>query len=220
MADHDSESGIELVLDNRKLIIVFAVLLAFCGCFFVVGFVEGKRQGFQEGAQTAAESVPKTSPDVLPAPSSKSTGTEPSAKPQATGEQQLDWYKNVNRREGESEVASRTTTPSPARQTPASAPAKEPAKEPASKPKPPANAAARTGPVTYSVQVGAFRVRREAENKSKILQSKGFDCRIETSDSTDEYYYLKVGRYSTRAEAVAVQLRLKKSGFGSFIKSN
>jgi hypothetical protein len=54
MTDREPEAGHELVLDNRKLIIAFAVLIAICGAFFVLGFMEGRRQGFQDGMQTEA----------------------------------------------------------------------------------------------------------------------------------------------------------------------
>ena len=59
MMDDASESGLELVLDNRKIVIGFVLLIFICGCFFVIGFIEGKRQGFQEGSQPVAQSTPK-----------------------------------------------------------------------------------------------------------------------------------------------------------------
>lgn len=196
MMSNDAESKRELVLDNRKLILVFAVFIAICGCFFVVGFVEGKRQGFQEKALAASESttvpakpVEEPSPDVEPPP--------------------LDWYKSVRGNEN--------TMPAPVLEP-------EPV-APVSETKPPAevkkkSAAPAAGSVTYSVQVGAFRQLREVENKAKLLRSKGFECRTEEPQSPNDLYLLKVGMFKTRAEAVAMQLRLKKSGFPSFIKTN
>ena len=195
MMSHDAESKRELVLDNRKLILVFAVFIAICGCFFVVGFVEGKRQGFQERALTDSESptvpakpVEEPSPAVEPPP--------------------LDWYKNV--RGNENTVPAPVLEPEPAATVPVTnkPPAQEKKKSPA------------TGSVTYSVQVGAFRQLREVENKARVLRSKGFECRTEAPQSPDDLYLLKVGMFKTRAEAVAMQLRLKKSGFPSFIKTN
>jgi cell division protein FtsN len=230
MADRDADSGIELVLDNRKFIIAFVVLIAICGCFFVIGFVEGKRQGIQESKPEATASVPKTSPDELEASGIKAEDADVAAKSakEGTEEQQLNWYKNVNRREGEPEVTSQKADSSPAHKTVEPAPAPKPATGEASK-KPvavqpaksaPQETAASSGPVTYSVQVGAFRVRQEAENKGKTLKAKGFDCRIDVPKNPDDLYLLKVGKFSSRADAVAMQLRLKKSGIASFIKTN
>jgi cell division protein FtsN len=85
--------------------------------------------------------------------------------------------------------------------------------------KPPVKAAAKA-PSNYSVQVGAFRQKQQVDNKADLLRSKGFDCRIEDPVSAEGLYLLKVGKFKSRAEAVAMQLRLKKSGFSSFIKTN
>ena len=35
MTERDQESGFEIVVDNRKRIIAFAVIILICGCFFV-----------------------------------------------------------------------------------------------------------------------------------------------------------------------------------------
>ena len=213
MSDHASEPGLEVVLDNRKLIIAFAVLIAFCGCFFVVGFIEGKRQGYQEGAQVAAESASGAAAAGMQAQTESLADSNRPVEPvkEDVAEQPLDWYKNVNRRDGEPKSAPRITPPPPSKTEPAKTAAA--GNEP---PLPPAKAA----PVTYSVQVGAFSRQSESEIKARELQSKGFDCRIEAPESPGELYLIKVGRYKSRADAVAMQLRLKKSGFTSFIKTN
>jgi cell division protein FtsN len=208
MTDKSSDSGYELVLDNRRLIIAFIALILFCGCFFVLGFVEGKRQGYQAGSQTAAESAAKPVPDEAkesenPASAVADSGT-PAVKEEAE-KQQLNWYKNVSGQDKKSEI-----TPPPAE--PAPAPKKETAK--------PAAVSAPAAPAGYTVQVGAFRQRQQVEVKAKLLRSKGFDCRIEIPQSSEDLYLLKVGRFKSRAEAVATQLRLKKNGFGSFVKTN
>jgi cell division protein FtsN len=73
---------------------------------------------------------------------------------------------------------------------------------------------------SYTVQVGAFRQKKQVDAKAEMLRSKGFDCRIEFPESEEGLYLLKVGRFKSRAEAVAMQLRLKKNGWSSFIKTN
>ena len=226
MVDRNAESGHELVLDNWKLIIAFAVLIAICGTFFVFGFIAGKRQGYQEGAQTAAESIHPAAPPDAQAPKPPDADAAAKLVKEEGESQQLNWYKNVNRREGEPEVLPETTTDKTAAEardtTPAAGAAKEVVKEAIKKPsdttavKP----KVQTGPVTYSVQVGAFRARLEAENKAKTLRTQGYESRIEAPQSPDGLYLLKIGKFSSRAEAVAMQLRLKKSGFYSFVKTN
>lgn len=217
MTDREPEAGHELVLDNRKLIIAFAVLIAICGAFFVLGFMEGRRQGFQDGMQTAVETAPGSTPVENPeAPPAEVPKGEIAAS-------DLDWYRNVNRSEGDPAVAARLEpAPKPA-EPPAPKPVEPPAPKPAPKPEPARPASARQAPSgsgTYSVQVGAFRARREAESVGRNLREKGFTGRIEVPDSADGLYLVKVGKFATRAEAAAVQLRLKNSGFHCFIKTN
>ncbi len=214
MADYSSDSGYELVLDNRRLIVAFVVLILFCGAFFVLGFMEGKRQGYQSGAQAAVETAAPA-----PAYDSKETETPLDAADAAapgvkedTEKQQLNWYKNVSGQDREHEITA-----------PPAAPAVRPEPKPVPKQAEPKAAAASSRPAVpsaYTVQVGAFRQRQQAEVKAKELRAKGFECRIEPPQSSDGLYLLKVGRFKSRSEAAATQLRLKKSGFSSFIKSN
>jgi cell division protein FtsN len=207
MVDNSSDSGYELILDNRKLIIAFIVLILFCGCFFVIGFVEGKRQGNQAGSQSAAESAVKPVVDEakeLERPAVVADPGTPAVKENAE-KQRLNWYKNVSGQEQKNEIA-----PPPAE--PAPAPKKETVK--------PAAVSAPATQAVYTVQVGAFRQRQQVEVKAQLLRSKGFDCRIEVPQSPEDLYLLKVGRFKSRAEAVAMQLRLKNYGIGSFIKTN
>jgi cell division protein FtsN len=214
MVDYSSDPGYELVLDNRRLIIAFVVLILICGCFFVVGFVEGKRQGYQAGSQTAAESSADQFPDTPKETEAiEAAGANPETPPvkEDAERQQLSWYKNVSGQEQKREITRPTAEPPPA-------PQKEPTKSAAVSPAStvPATAAA-SG---YTVQVGAFRQRQQVEAKAKELRSKGYDCRIEVPQSSEDLYLLKVGRFKSRAEAAAMQLQLKKSGFSSFIKTN
>jgi cell division protein FtsN len=230
MVDHDAESGRELVLDNRKLIIAFAVLIAICGCFFVVGFIEGKRQGFQEGNQTVAETAHKANPAIrqaqAPKPAKADGGAPPTAAPDAGApdagaaakegsvEQRLNWQKVVTTGETKDISLAAKGVKEPVKET-----EKKPAAESDGKTKPQANAT-HSEPVTYSVQIGAFRVRHEAESKAKMLRAKGYECRVEEPQSPEDLYLLKVGKYKSRAEAVAMQIRLKKSEPKSFVKTN
>jgi cell division protein FtsN len=218
MVENSSDPGYELVLDNRRLIVAFIVLILICGCFFVVGFVEGKRQGYQAGSQTAAETAGGQVPDALketesPAGDVADPGA-PAVKEDAE-KQQLNWYKNVSGQEQKNEIV-----PPPAKPAPAAG--KEPPRKdiPRQEPVKPAAAPAPAAPSGYTVQAGAFRQRQQAEVKAKLLRSKGFDCRIEVPQSSEGLYLLKVGRFKSRADAVAMQLRLKQNGFSSFIKTN
>jgi cell division protein FtsN len=211
---HEEDPGRELVLDNRKLIIIFGLLIGICCCAFVLGFIEGKRQGIQEGNQAAGESLQKTMPETAPAePGGTAQESAESTRPkQDLTSQQLDWYQNVSRPDGTKETNAKTAGPK--HSTPAvSAPAK-PVSAEQSKP------AAAEQAVVYSVQVGAFKQKRQLDARAQMLRQKGFHVWTEGPRAPDNLYLLKVGKFRSRAEAAAMQLRLKRAGFSSFIKAN
>jgi cell division protein FtsN len=212
MAYRDADSGRELVLDNRKLLIIFLVFIVILGVAFVLGFIEGKRQGIQQGEQAAVDTARRANPADAQAAAAKPPASEaaaPAAKEDA-GDPQMSWYGNLNRKDKGTEGA----RPAPASPKVSVVEAKHPAKPP--KPED----ASQSGSTTYSVQAGAFREKSEVETKAKALRSQGYDCRIEAPQSRDGFYLLKVGRYKTRAEAVAMKKRLDKNGTFSIIKTN
>ena len=216
MERHSSQAGYELVMDVRRLIIGFALLIVICGVFFILGFVEGKRQAVQtslvQSGTPAATVLPEppraasTAPSQAPAPPKAVPRTEPD---------QLDWYDKVqeeatdqtSRRQAPAEAASRNRTeeaPRPA--------------EPA--PKPRAVGSKPVPKVIYSCQVGAFRQQKEAMGASASLKSRGYDPFIEAPQAGKGLLLLKVGRFDTRTEAAAMQLRLRKDGFSAFVTTN
>jgi cell division protein FtsN len=214
-----AESGNELVLDNRKLIITFLVLVVVCGAFFVIGFMEGKRQA----VPTRVERTPSDSTAAeAGGPDTKAAGRPTESKPveDRSGSAQLDWYRNVQGKESgtqkpsEAVKASKSTPIPPAKKPAVAQPqaAKGTATTEAGSMVPAAN-------VTYTVQVGAFKQRQEADTRAAALKAKGYECVIDFKP-TEQLYLVKVGRFDTRADAKAVQLRLSKDGFSSFIKMN
>jgi cell division protein FtsN len=205
MSDRFAESGLELVLDNKKLIVAFLVLITICGCAYVLGFIEGKRQGSREGNQNAAAVVSPNTEAASPNPAANDSETK---KPAEKAEQPLDWYKSVNQQEGESKIESPAAS------------SEEKIKEDKPSGKKPEAQTLPGASLSYSVQVGAFRQKHEAEIKAQLLKSKGYNYRIEPPLAPGQLYLLKVGKFNSRADAVAMQIRLKKNGFSCFIKTN
>ncbi len=63
----------------------------------------------------------------------------------------------------------------------------------------------------YVVQVGAVKVRSEADTIAKRLASKGFPSFVTTPSAGDaRVYRVRVGKYSDRREAESVARRLEK----------
>jgi DedD protein len=208
MDRHSVEPGFEFVLDNRKLIVIFALLMAVCAGFFVFGFVEGKRQALKPVGPSNLEAAPASASTPAPAVAGPAI------------RDQLEWYKNVKDRPESAtrrkepparakaakkgEPASTIGTARPETKT-ASATESSPGLSPANK-------------ATYSVQVAAYRNRRDAEARAEVLKSKGYDFTIEPSSTRENLYHLKVGRFDSRAEAAAMELKLKRDGFSTLIK--
>ena len=222
MEQRAAEAGTELVLDNRKLIVGFVLLIAVCGAFFIIGFMEGKRQPIQArilpnpsspAASGAGEGAGTTA-------SAKEVGTNPGADKSVR--EQLDWYKKVQ--QNDAAPAKTISTAESAKTAPANEAKKAPAAQPKGASVAPAVPAPATlvpsGKASYSVQVGAFRQRHDAEVKAEAVKAKGFECTVELSKSADQLYLVKVGKYDSRAGAVAMQRKLTKAGFSCFVKTN
>jgi cell division protein FtsN len=163
-------------------------------------------------AETDSGSAP-TKEMPVPETFSPSTAAMKEAPKEKPEERPLEWYKSMSGKGETPEI----TVPPAVKPIPI---AKEKAASPTVTPatKPPAKIAAASS--SYTVQVGAFRQKKQVDAKAEVLRSKGFDCRIEFPESEEGLYLLKVGRFKSRAEAVAMQLRLKKNGWSSFIKTN
>ncbi|MBZ5496867.1 MAG: SPOR domain-containing protein [Acidobacteriia bacterium] len=222
MDQRGAEAGTELVLDNRKLILGFMLLIVVCGAFFVIGFMEGKRQAVQARVESTPSSSATTAAEIAgPDTKAPATGTTATPATDRSVREQLDWYKSVQSGQPDARKATPPAESAKAMQTPET-----------KKPSPSSPNANRAAPapavgsmipaakVGYSVQAGAFRERREAEIKADALKAKGFPCVIEAPKSADQLYLVKVGKFESRADAVAMQKKLQKAGFPCFIKTN
>jgi septal ring-binding cell division protein DamX len=207
MSYREIDSGFELVLDNRKLILAFVVVITVCGCFFVWGFMAGKRQGMQLAAISESDisTAAGLETPLTPALKEDEELDETPAVEEENVQEELGWYQSVNRKEGEPVAVQPPRSSGTEKKTAGSAAAVSKVE---------------SGPVTYSVQVGAFKQSKRAEAHAMNIRSKGFDSRVQTPESSDKLYLVKVGKFDTRAEAVAEQRRLKKDGFNGYVKTN
>jgi cell division protein FtsN len=210
MAQSSAETGLELVLDNRRLIVAFVLLVLVCGTFFILGFIEGKRQGSEALARnTPSQAVPESVSDQQ-----RNEGTRPipPKAPETPAAREsgapLQWYGNV----GKSEPPAAKIAPPPPPKPAVKAGAEETGTATSA-------AASAAGPLNYTVQIGAFHLREDAEKRGDLLKAKGYPYVIEPPAKAGDYYLVKVGQYKTRAEAQATKLRLQKDGFTTFIKT-
>lgn len=68
--------------------------------------------------------------------------------------------------------------------------------------------------VIYRVQVGAYKVKANADVQLKKVKDAGFDTYM---IQVDGYYKIQVGAYSKKANADAMLAKVKAAGFSAFI---
>ena len=68
----------------------------------------------------------------------------------------------------------------------------------------------------YRVQVGAYKVRENVEDKLRQISAAGTDCFI--TDLMEGYYRVQCGAYSVKANAERKKNELKYMGFNAIIK--
>ena len=78
----------------------------------------------------------------------------------------------------------------------------------------PDTASRESGRGGYTVQIAAFATRAGAEALIERLRIRGYTARLA---STTRPFRVRIGRYDTRADAVAAQGRLKAKGINGFV---
>ena len=253
----DKERVFDLDLDNKKLILIFLVIVAVCGSFFIAGYIMGNRgdsppmnyagasvagnnsgmesynrmngAGNERDLPPSAVTVPPlarsegTSSKAVVSASVQTDPLETTAVVPASAATDVVKTKPVETTSAVSAAAPVVTSVPPVSVNKPDPQPKETtgktANATAPKITPPAKQAAVEGSL-YSVQVAAFRARREAETKARELEAKGFEYRIELPPTPGDYYRIKVGNFATRAAAGEMANRLKENGFDTMITQN
>ena len=216
-----------LDIDNRKMTLAGIGFLLICCCFFVAGYVMGRN----------ASPTPVNYADAGDALNSKTEDDYGAEVYNRSDEIVDETYQPPSavtgppsgRQENSGSAAAVSDIEPPAIFVPpvsavsTDKPKRQPEEtanntvEPAAKKPAPALKQAVSANPLYSVQVAAFRARREAEAKAGELDAKGFESRIEPPPTPGDYYRIKVGSFATRAEAAKMAEQLKKSGFETMI---
>lgn len=74
----------------------------------------------------------------------------------------------------------------------------------------------------FSIQVGGFKAKRNADNLARKLAAKGYDSYVEApvTPADDKLYRVKVGRLNSAEEARRLAARLKVSGYPTKVCSD
>lgn len=92
-------------------------------------------------------------------------------------------------------------------------PATKPVTSPVTKPA----TSTTTSKTIYKVQVGAYKLKLNANNAAKKIKKKGFDAVV---TKVGNYYKVQIGAYSKKANAEAMVKKLKEAGFDARVTSN
>lgn len=226
----------DIDLNNRTVTLIFLGFLAICGVCFVTGYVMGNgttppSANYADMGAAAGNSTVKENSGVdannriyetvgeREAPPSAVIESSSAAPEDAISETAVfDDNTGARQKETQKETPNKTATAATAAKPPVE---KIASSEKASSSEKTSFAPKQSGSAgnVYSVQVAAFRARREAEIKGRELDAKGFKYVIEPP-SADDFYRVKVGSFATRAEAGEMANRLKKSGFDTMIREN
>jgi cell division septation protein DedD len=75
--------------------------------------------------------------------------------------------------------------------------------------------AART---VFSIQIGSFKNKKNADRIRQKLTGQGYDCYIDPPGGDhDRFYRVKVGRFGSKEEASMLARKLKKKGYATKI---
>jgi cell division septation protein DedD len=212
-----AENDTELTLTTGKLIGLFFGLAAVCAFFFGFGYMLGHASSKQEGslvdAQTQATAA--NTPKPQPAQNASPAGDCPQGQICPPPPQDLTFYKNVEQKDPNTQLAQNQSQPqsNSAPETSATPrPAAPEQQKTASAPVNPASVGA-----GYMVQVAAVSKREDADLLRNALQGKQYPVLI-TSAANDKLFHVQVGPFTELKDAEAMKTRLTNDGYNPILK--
>ena len=205
------DGQVELVLENRQVLLIFFVIVAFCGVFFSLGYIVGRNtfssvSHVAQAASGGAEAVSKPSPMPPPANSNRSPQNSPDAttsSDQAAPATDLSFYQSAEQKAPEAKLVPPETPNSPASDS-LRAPAAE--KQPAAE-----------TPEGIFIQVSALTRREDADALVALFKEKKLPV-VVTNGTNDTLFHVLVGPYKNEKDALHAKAILELDGFRPIIK--
>ena len=194
----------EIQLDGKQLVFLFMAATVVSVVVFLLGVMVGRNVRLPAPAVAAASTDPSLDP-TAPTESGAAAGT--SERIPLSAQETLTYAERLEAPEPAHETArvQPVAVPKVPEPVPAVVPAADrpaPAVEAAGFREPPGNG--------YVVQVMAAVKREEAENLARRLAAKGYPTFVSVGDvKVPAKYRVRVGKYSDKREAEAVETRLK-----------
>ena len=239
----NADGQVELVLENRQLLVTFFVIVALCGVFFSLGYIVG-RNTLNSVAKTPLAAAPTEAP-VKPSPMPHASEAAPNAPPTATTEgssegqgsqTDLNFYQSVEQKSPDGKLvppeaaAGQVGTPgasasgaaggpSPAARASAEKPPTQAAAlataTPAAPPVPAPQPAATADAIL--IQVSALTRREDAFALVNILRERKLPVQV-LPGTTDTLYHVVVGPFKYIKDAEQAKAALEKDGFRPILK--
>lgn len=205
----NGKRGGDRVLESRHLVALFLGVVLLCGVFFTLGYVMGRTQ--YDSSVLASDATPFR-PAASPKPSSKSAEAE---KPPAPNSGEWDFYskKNNDHLEPAPKVPpSHVEASSPAAESPRAGKREEATSKLPAHVRPPKMLKS-----AIVLQIAALRHQGDALALADVLQQKRFPSFVVTP-TTDAFYRVQVGPYSSEAAAETAKRELDHQGIKAIIK--
>ncbi len=206
---NSNRGGGDRILESRHLVGFFLGVVLLCGVFFTLGYTIGRNDYSPTGAVHAAETLPVTRPDTSLKTPSKPADT---VTPPAPAPSEWDFYTKKD----QTHLEPATKPSAPAVSAPAVSGTGASSTAVAEKSSP------LKMPVHYQppkmvkssivVQVTATRSQSDAMALADELQQKKFPSFV-MAPTTDAFYRVQVGPYSSEADAEAAKRALDREGF-------
>lgn len=203
LLDEQSEDT-EITLGTGKMLFLFFGLVALCAVFFGMGFKVGRNS--VRDVDTSSSTTPGN------VSSTQASGTKPSAS------QDMSFYKAVEQKSPDSQLATTTNANQPAANdaaaaTPAPANA-APASNSAANPPAPDQLSDTNA---YLVQVAAVTKQEDADALVDALKKKQYPA-FSTANAADKLVHVQVGPYSDIKQAEDMRAKLVNDGYNPILK--
>jgi len=194
-----SSQDTEITLGTGKMLALFFGLVGLCGLFFGLGFSLG-RGSVQTMAQADQPQAASSGPALRP--SAMKSGNA-AAQP-AEG---MTFYKAVEQKDSNNEVAADAPKDPPAKESPdASAKATPPD---------PMNIPNGSG---YFVQVAAVSKQDDAQALVEALKKKQYAAFTSNTSATDKLFHVQVGPFGELKDAETTRAKLIGDGYNPIVK--
>lgn len=200
MAKRQSGGG-DMVLEGRHVLAVFFAGVVLLAVFFTLGYVLGRMQS-ESATRGAALARQPTSPAQAAGRSSSAPGKP--ENPPAPSPSDLTFYQSVEKKDVDTQLASKPAPPA--------APSAKPKAEKAAAAAP---SAAHAGGI--ALQLAALQKREDAESMVAVLKRKKYPAFV-LQPTSDQFYRVQVGPFPTEEAAAEMRQRLEREGFKVIIK--